>query len=643
MSSEKRTIATRLIAWFTSVGLLVGLALGTARGLAVIRSNRYIALGLGNAALYVFQAALNTCLLAAAAAISVACLVVIVSSASRRSLRAASIATGALLAACLCLRLGYSLNRWEFQAQWLAPRCLAGLPLRAGFFEREVVFANMGVLAVSLLAGYVTYLAMRALLRRLAARRALPRRVPAFRTVMVVLLCLVAGSNLYSYLHRARNAADRPNVILISLDTLRADHVGCYGYSRDCTPNLDRIAREGVVFECTYAQAASTLPSHKSLFTSLYPPSLRSNGMHALDPRRVTLTEILLDRGYRTGAFAHGLGWVTPVFGFDQGFDTYVIPSRKLIPEESTAEAVTDHAVSWIRRHRKSPFFAFLHYGDIHSDWGKLPYDAPEPYRSRYLRSIGARPEELTTKMSGSLYLAEVNRGRFCPSEKELAALRALYDAGVRYTDEHLGRLLAALEDMGLAENTMIVVFSDHGERFGEHGKVLHGWVTCEVARVLLLMKFPHSVLAGRRVPGQVELVDVVPTVLEFLGIPPRPDMCGRSLMNVIREGGGTGDAYTEAGRCCAVRSGGWMFAHDFDTRETQVYNIKNDPLETVNVAGRFLDRERELARKLVKWLEAAEAARLEGMEGERVAVDAALRDLLESLGYLNIGDQPIR
>jgi arylsulfatase A-like enzyme len=361
--------------------------------------------------------------------------------------------------------------------------------------------------------------------------------------------------------------------------------------------------------------------------------------MHVLDPRRVTLTEILLDHGYRTGAFAHGLGWVTPVFGFDQGFGTYVIPSRRLVPEKSTAEVVTDCAISWIRSNRNSSFFAFIHYGDIHSDWGHLPYDAPDPYRSMYLSSIDVAPEKLTTKMSGSLYLAEVNRGRFCPSEQELAALRALYDAGVRYTDDNLGRLLAAIEEMGLADATMLVVLSDHGERFGEHGKVLHGWVTCEVARVPLVMKFPLSVLAGRRVPGQVELIDVVPTVLEFMDIPARPDMHGRSLMTVIREGGSTGPAFTEAGRHCAVRSDGWMFSHDFDTRETQVYNLNADPLETTNIAGRFPEREKELGTKLVRWMEMAEASRLEGVEGESVEVDETLRELLESLGYLHVGE----
>jgi arylsulfatase A-like enzyme len=638
MSGEKRAAVTRLLAWTVVLGLMTGLLLGAARGLAAVRSNAYIGRGLGGAALYTFQSVFNSRAAPVVIAAAALGLIILVSARASRSARSAGRLAGGLAGLALGLRLGYGLNRWEFKQQWLAQRSFWGLPLRAGLFEREVLLANAGIAALSVVLAYVIYRLVSALLEALARRRALPPRVPGLAAWLAVAICLMVGLNVYAHLHRLSNGRGRPNVILISLDTLRADHVGCYGHFRDTTPNLDRIAGGAVVFEEAFAQAASTLPSHKSLFTSLYPPSLRSEGRYMLDPRRVTLAEILLDKGYLTAGFAHGLGWVTPVFGFDQGFDTYVIPSRRLIPRASTAEVVTDNAISWVRAKRDRPFFLFLHYGDIHSDWGRLPYDAPDPYRSRYLEASAMCQDDITTRMSGSLYLAEVNRGRFCPSAEELEALGALYDAGVTYTDEQVGRLHSALEDMGLAEDALIIILSDHGERFGEHGKVLHGWVTCEVARVPLIIKFPGSSLAGRRVPGRVQLVDVVPTVLEFLGLDRLPEMCGESMMTVIEEGGTTGPAFTEAGRCYAMRSGDWMFAHDFESGERQVYSLRNDPQETTNLAGLYPEREKALGTELAAWLERAEADKLGESEGERARVDESLRHLLESLGYINAG-----
>ncbi len=637
MSAEKWTTIKRFLGWLAVCGTLLGLILGVANGVRAVASNQYASLGLANAALYTFQSVLNgdlTVVLAVTATIGI---IAILAGMMRSSVRTAGVAAGMVTAAYLCVRVGYGVNRWDFESQWVAPHPFLGLPLRAGFFERQVILANLGILALSVLAGYVVYRLVTALLSSPSARRFRLPAVPGLRPLLIVMICLIVGSNIYSHLHRLRNGRGKPNVILISLDTLRADHVGCYGHVRDCTPNLDRIAREGVLFENAYAQAASTLPSHKSILTSLYPPSLRSEGRPMLDLRRVTLSEILLNEGYCTAAFVHG-GWMMPVFGFGQGFDIYMVPGRNVIPEEPTAEAITRHAISWIRGHRDRTFFVFLHYGDIHSDWGDLPYDAPEPYRSMYLGDCAMQLDDLTTRISGSTYLAEVNRGRFCPTDEELEALSALYDSGIKYTDDQLGRLVSFLEELDLADDTMLILLADHGERLGEQGKMLHGWVTREVARVPLVIRFPGSVLAGRRVRGQVELVDVVPTVLDFIGVPPRREMCGTSLLTVAREGGDTGAAFTEAGTRCSVRSGGWMLAHDAETGEMQVYDLEADPHETTNLAGQFPDRERALAAELVEWLELAQAARLEGGEGDEAEVDESLKRLLESLGYLHVG-----
>ena len=494
-----------ILLWEIAAGFAIGLVGGTAAGLLAVRANAYLSQGLANTALYTFGHILNAWLVKAvivAAVVAAATAICLLSSYRARTAALLLAVPGGVLVAYL---VGYDINRYDFKAFWFAPRTFLGLPLRAAFFEPRVVLANIGVLAVSVISGWVLYRALITAFRRFGSGAARLRMRARPEWVLAVLVAIVAGVNVWTAVDRSQQKPAGPNVLLISLDTLRRDHLGCYGYGRDVSPGIDQLTQTSVLYENAITQAGSTLSSHKSLMTSMYSPLLRVPGDQRLDRRRITVAELLLNQGYRTGAFANGLGWVTPLFRFDQGFDTYVVPSRRIVPTLATAEEITRLGLSWAGKHADDRFFLFLHYGDIHSDFHARAYDAPEPYGSMFLPPGSERFDRSAEQIRGSEYLTAINWGRYSPSPEEVEYLKACYDGGIRYTDHYIASLVDGLRDLGVLDRTMIVIFADHGEEFLEHGRVLHGWVYCEVARVPLIIRYPGGRMGGTRASGLVE------------------------------------------------------------------------------------------------------------------------------------------
>lgn len=635
---DRKKLGTILL-WELSAGLAAGALGGTIAGIADIRANAYLSQGLSNAALYSFRMVLNHWVVVALSAAGVLAVVSAFCMLSAYRARTAALFISVPLAVLVSYLTGYEINRFDFKPYWLAVRPFLGIPLRAAFFDAKVVLANIGVLAVSAGSGWVTYKLLRLVLRRLGERgvRAfLPARPHLFCFPLALVL---VGFNIFCLVDRAGNRPSGSNVVLISLDTLRRDHLGCYGYRREVSPEIDRFAAGCVLFNDAVTQAGSTLSSHKSIMTSIYPPLLRTPGDQRLNRRRITVSEMLLDRGYSTAAFANGLGWVTPLFNFDQGFETYVVPSRRVIPKLASAEEITDLALSWLGKHSRTGFFLFLHYGDIHSDFRSLPYEAPEPYGSMFLPPGSERFDRSAEPIRGSEYLSAINWGRYSPSPEEIEYLKALYDGGIAYTDHHLGRLFDGLEDLGVLDNTVIVILSDHGEEFLEHGRVLHGWVYCEVARVPLVIRFPQGKWAGTKVEQLVQLVDVVPTVLASAGLGSGSDMSGQNLADVISGGSGAGQAFTEGEDAYALRTERWMRLLDIEDGHRETYDLSTDPRERNDVTGGYPDEEKALETALLTWINVVEAGALRGRSGEPVKLDRKTRELLKSLGYLQTGD----
>ncbi|MFC2141492.1 sulfatase, partial [Acidobacteriota bacterium] len=316
------------------------------------------------------------------------------------------------------------------------------------------------------------------------------------------------------------------NVILISVDTLRADHLGSYGYSRDTSPHIDALAEDGIRFANAYSSSSWTLPSHVSLMTSLH--GVRHQVYHddeRMDPGLVTLAEHFQSRGYSCAAFTGG-GFVSPAYGFAKGFDTYDVGSGHVLNQDS-ADRVYRFVSPWIDRHKDRSFFLFLHTYQPHS-----PYACPMPYKTMFLNDDSLFGHADLFYILGG----QANLYKSLP-DAERQNLIDLYDGEIRYVDDRLiGPLVAQLKAQGLYDRTLIVFLSDHGEEFFDHGAWGHGHsLYDELLKVPLILKLPKSQHKGMSPDTIVSLVDVMPTLLDAMGWDiPRESLDGRSLFPVI-------------------------------------------------------------------------------------------------------------
>lgn len=342
-------------------------------------------------------------------------------------------------------------------------------------------------------------------MRHIACSRA-PRLVPA----LLALTPLLAACE-----ERPRSPARPPNVVLICLDTVRADHLGVHGYARATTPALDALAARALVFDSTSSSAGWTKPSVASFLTGAHPCQHGVYGGNArvgstevtdvLPAGALTLAEVFEQHGYRTGAFVHN-AHLRVGHGFDQGFCDYA-------QEQMDAREIRWRGLDWLDREANGsqPFFLYLHFLDAH--W---PYPVPEEWLTRFASAAATAP--FRGHESKALYAA-INDGTHVMSAAERAALEALYDGALAYLDAELGRFFAGLELRGLEENTVVCVIADHGEEFGEHGRVGHGHGLWEnLLHVPWILYVPGRAPARNTVP--VSLIDLFPTLLSAARLP---------------------------------------------------------------------------------------------------------------------------
>jgi hypothetical protein len=301
---------------------------------------------------------------------------------------------------------------------------------------------------------------------------------------------------------------ERPNVILISLDTLRADHLGAYGYERDTSPNMDRLFEEGVLFENCISTSSWTTPAHASVFTGLSPVIHRANGLNGyrLRDRFTTLAELAKDSGQLTAAFTEGVA-VGGQLGFYQGFDVYSNgPSAHPTPPGSAGKTF-GAASEWLDRYGHQPFFLFLHTYEIHA-----LYRAPKPYGKMYVA------EDMKDEPQFVPLVPQILAGMDVSDAKKQMIIDT-YDGEIRYTDHIVGEFMDSLRDRGLLDNTLVVIFSDHGEEFWEHGSMIHGLTLFnEQLHVPLFVRFPGSDGPTGRVSRMVSSCDIFSTVNDYLG-----------------------------------------------------------------------------------------------------------------------------
>ena len=462
----------------------------------------------------------------------------------------------------------------------------------------------------------------------------------AARLALVALALAACGSD-------EAERPGRPNIVLVSIDSLRPDHLGCYGYSRATSPFLDELAAAGVRWTNALSTTSWTLPAHAALLTGLADTThgVVDNGLR-LNEEHATLAEILKDAGYHTAGF-YGGPYLAPVFGFAQGFDVYescMTPAAELaLPHPNAAQHAASHAdvtgprtrarvASWAAERARSgddrPYFLFLHLWDVHYDF-VAPREYVELFDPDYAGSIDGR-------LMDDPAIAPTM------SERDRAHLLALYDAEIRFTDDVLRGIFADLAEHGLSDDTLTLVTADHGEEFFEHGGKGHNKTLFdEVVRVPLILHWPEQVPAGRVRSEQVQLIDVAPTLafaaglreplavqgqnlaptLAAASLPPRPALLELSI---------------DRGHQRALRTLDHKIYRPAARTPASIFDLASDPGEysprkADAAAEAQLTAALERARELAKLLGAREA--------DAIALTPELEEALERLGYLGSGE----
>ena len=437
------------------------------------------------------------------------------------------------------------------------------------------------------------------------------------------------------------------NVILITIDSLRADHLGSYGYFRNTSPNIDRFADDGVLFTSAYAQASATSQSLSSLMTSKsptrFPGSYRLGG-HKLDEEKVTLAEMLRENGYITGGIVTN-SWLKEGRGFDQGFDYYYFKFRgdTFQPPYISSDRVTKLGLNWLKWNKDQKFFLWLHYMEPHTPYiSHEEYQYDPGYQGKFKDSFGA-PATINKYKNPDLNL----------TDEELYHAQALYDGEINYVDNSIGALLSELKEMGLYNNTVIIITTDHGEEFKDHKSIGHGHTLYnELINVPLIIRVPGS--AKIKTDRQVRLLDVVPTVLDILKIETNSSFDGVSLLPILKNEGSENyslEVYSKmATHHSSIISGdGWKLILSYmelrfepqkhrrwekiETRR-ELYNLKDDPGEQNNLVDEYPEIAKELEERLT------ELQSIQGInDDESVSSDSEIsnktKEELKSLGYV--------
>jgi arylsulfatase A-like enzyme len=370
----------------------------------------------------------------------------------------------------------------------------------------------------------------------------------------------------------AAEAPAPPSVILISLDTLRADHLGSWGYARATSPNLDAFARESFVFERAIAPSSWTTPSHASVFTGEHPSVHGAGGAlgHRLQGRFTTLAELLRRQGHLTAAFTEGAA-VAGQLGFHQGFDSYANGRGELPHPLGAAERTFARAADWLERHGDRPFLLFVHTYEIH--W---PYRAP-PHYAELFHGDGVGPLD-PRDAEDDAFLREPL------TDAQKANVVAAYDAGIAYTDAVVGRFLELLRRTGELERAIVVIFSDHGEAFWEHGATMHGLsLYDEELHVPLLIRLPGATPPNGRIGRQVALADVFATLVDLLQLDVRVPSDSHSLRPLWERGASGRYERTRVTSELVVKPVRWLMLASRSDRwkyiATTVYDREESPL----------------------------------------------------------------
>ncbi len=438
------------------------------------------------------------------------------------------------------------------------------------------------------------------------------RTQPRLLGVLVLLVLFTSCAQEPSPSVESQDGLDQParNVVLITIDTLRGDYLGCYGRAEVSTPYIDDLAARGVRFDQAIVQIPLTTPSHASILTGTYPQvhQIRDIGGFTLEKQVPTLAGIARAAGYETAAFV-AAAVLNRRYGLDKGFDIYnddmagSVDSDKLpgVVAEVRADVVSRRAIDWLeaRQNRSKPFLLWVHYYDPH-----FPYDPPPPYKSQY---------------------------RDDP-----------YGGEVAYTDEEIGKFLGKLDELGLRDRTLVVLTSDHGESLGDHGEETHGvFLYASTMRVPLIIAGP-DISSNRVVAQQVRSIDIMPTVVDFLHLSAGDQVQGVSLMPLCEEGGRVRSNYCYMETLYPRTQMRWSELRGMRTDDwkliiaprAELYDMKADPAERENMLSRYPAE----ADRLQKQVWEINGPPDTWGKIEYQPMDAETLEELQSLGYVSAG-----
>ncbi|MCK5565763.1 MAG: sulfatase-like hydrolase/transferase [Planctomycetes bacterium] len=436
-----------------------------------------------------------------------------------------------------------------------------------------------------------------------------------FKTIAISIVLVLAAVAIY---FQANKGPKIRNVLLISMDTTRADYLSCYGYPRETTPFIDSLAAEGVLFENAISPAPLTLPSHSSMLTGTIPPyhGVHDNLEYRLGESNITLAEVFKDNGYQTAAVVSSYV-LDSQFGLDQGFDYYndqfvekIIGSSHFA--ERRGQETTEMINNWLGENGQEPFFMFAHYYDPHAK-----YDAPEPF--------------------GSKFSSQFDIG--------IDIIKNNYAEEIAYTDHCINQVVDKLKEIGQYDSTLIIITGDHGEMLGEHGEMTHAYFVYRGAiHVPLIFKVP-GMRDAKRIQSVAGLIDIVPTVCSLLEIEIDTPLHGKDVSDVFYEKAYPEDRYVyseslvpttffNANSLLSVTTNDWQY---IQTTRPELYSFRKDLKQQNNLIHEQSNRSRVMQDKLKNILEAQ--VRTDISDGKNI-FDEDTKKKLESLGYVQGGNK---
>ncbi len=457
---------------------------------------------------------------------------------------------------------------------------------------------------------------------------------------------------------------DKPNILLITIDTLRADHLGCYGNASIHTPTIDSLATGGIMFQRAISQVPLTLPSHTSILTSTYPPihGVRDNARYSFGSSIPTLAEVLKGSGYLTSAFISAFV-LDSRFGLDVGFDAYddniqnqayfyffsasppfaLAGCLKLLglsppyKPERKADKTTRAVIEWIENNRESRFFMWVHYFDPHG-----PLNPPVPYDTLYLEP-DADPHKFRDNIENLISLLGQFDSREL-SDEEIEGIKSLYKGEVTFTDHYIGNLMKSIRELGIGDRTMVVLTSDHGQSLSEHHYIGHSMeLYQEIMHIPLIMNYPGLFQQGLVVEEPVQSIDIMPTILSSLEIEIPASCRGSNLIRLLGPSTWERDdsnrwAYLETlharptrNKLIGLSSGDYKYIRALDGDREELYHMETDPKEMDNLASVDTQRSELMRNQLLSLLEEwqNESSSIE------IPMDHQTMEAMKALGYI--------